>query len=58
MHWPSSRDSTINLPRHRAKPVLADSVLGVLFMVRRDYAYPRGRQICEAARHATAALII
>jgi len=31
--WPSGRDSTINLPRHCAKPVLADRVLGVLFMV-------------------------
>jgi len=27
---------TINLPRHHAIPDLADSVLGVLFMVRRD----------------------
>jgi hypothetical protein len=39
---PSSRDSTINLPRHHAIPDLADSVLGVLFMVRRDYARSRG----------------
>jgi hypothetical protein len=31
---PSIRDSTINLPCHRAKPVLADSMLGVLFMAR------------------------